>query len=112
VNVPLCVINCHKLASRTISDELCGVVCEILGDRIRKSSRGVVYAIEYISNSITCFLSLNAGPDDGGNVGVFNPRLYNERADAVHDDYGIVVLRGDSKDEVITIVLGGEIIAS
>jgi hypothetical protein len=55
---------------------------------------------------------LNAGPDDGGNVGVFNPRLYNERADAVHDDYGIVVLRGDSKDEVITIVLGGEIIAS
>jgi hypothetical protein len=56
-------------------------------------------------------LALNAGPDDGGDIGVLDPRLGNEWADAVHDDYGIVVLRSNSKDEFITIMPGGEVVA-
>jgi hypothetical protein len=54
---------------------------------------------------------LDAGPDNSGDVGMLYPGLYDERADAVHDDYGIVVLRSDSKDEVITIVPSSEVIA-
>jgi hypothetical protein len=111
VDVPLRVINGNNLTSRVISDKLCRIIGDILGNSIRKSSRGVVCAIKYVSDSITCLLALDASPDNSGDVRVLDPRLYNERADTVHDDYRIVVLRSDSKDEVITIVPSSEIVA-
>jgi hypothetical protein len=112
VYVPLRVIYCHDLAVRTISDELRGIISGIHDNSIQKSSRGVGGAIEHISDSITCFLSLNADPDDGSDVRVLDPELHNKRANVVHDNYGIVVLRNNGKDEVVSIIPGSEVIAS
>jgi hypothetical protein len=92
-------------------DELCGVIGSIFSNSIRQSSRGVICAIKHVSNSIACLLALNAGPDNSSDVGVLYPGLYNEWADTVHDDYGIVILRSNSKDEVITVVPGSKVLA-
>jgi hypothetical protein len=54
---------------------------------------------------------LNAGPDDAGNGKVLDPGLHNKRVNAVHDDCGTVVLRGNNKDEGVTIVPSSEVIA-
>jgi hypothetical protein len=111
VYIPLRVIYCHDLAVRTISDELRGIF-RIHGNSTQKSSRGVGGAIEHISDSITCLLSLNADPDDGSDVRVLDPELHNKRANVVHDDYGIVVLRNNGKDEVVSIIPSSEVVAS
>jgi hypothetical protein len=89
---------------------LCGIIAEIFGNSIWQSSRGVICAIKHVGNSIARLLALDAGPDNSSDVGVLYPGLYNERADAVHDNYGIVVLRSDSKDEFIAVVPGSKIV--
>jgi hypothetical protein len=94
-----------------MSDELCRIIGDIFSNSIRQSSRGVVCAIKHVSNGIARLLALDPGPDNSSDVGVLYPGLNNERADTVHDDYGIVVSRSDSKDEVIAVVPGSKVLA-
>lgn len=71
------------LGRRSGGDDLGGVVVLALGDRVGESTGRVVRAVEDVDESVAGFLTLETGPDDGGDVGVVDPGLEEERSDRV-----------------------------
>lgn len=52
-----------------------------------------------------------AGPEDGGDVGGIVPGVYEDGADGVDDDDGVVAVCGYGFDELVAVFPDGEVVA-
>lgn len=80
-------------------------------DRVRQPSGRVPSTIEHVRDGVAGFLASEARPEDRGDVGMLDPWLEDERADAVDDDDRVVVVCGDGLDERVAPMPGGQVLS-
>lgn len=76
----------------------------------RSLSTRVDLAVEDVGDSIAGLLAWDTSPDDGGHVLMIIPGLDQDGTNSVHDDDGVVALRGDSVDKSVAIVPKCEVV--
>ena len=87
------------------------IVIRTLGDSVGQLRTGVDTAVENVYKRVTGFTARDTGPQDGGDVRVFDPRVNNKRANRVDDNDSIRVDLRDSVNKVLAVLESSEVVS-